>query len=92
MDAAFEILSATGPWGLLAAGFVWIVVWMTRMADRLDALDKAEHGRMPKVEKRVTELETDIAEIKTDVAVAAKNTEWIKDHLDRALRAKEPTR
>lgn len=101
MDEAVGVLAQLGPAGVLAAGFVALTAWVARIASghaawrtsvshRLDDIDHRERGRVTKVERRVDDLEDAVADIKTDVALAANNSTWIKDTMERALRSKGP--
>lgn len=87
-----SFVEAVGPLAILGSWVVGLTWWAARMATRMDALDKDEHGRVPKLEERVDEIDDKLATIETNSAVAATNTEWIKAMLERALRTKEPTR
>lgn len=87
-----QLAEALGPIAILGSWVVGLTWWASRMSTRLDHLDHGEHGRVPKVERRVDALEDDISEIKGDVREIKTHTAWIRDALAGAARQrKEPT-
>ena len=82
----FGLLGALGPIGVLAGGMIAVTLWVGRVSHRLDSLDHKDTGRVTKVERRVDEIEEDLEQIKIDSAVAANNTNWIKQYLERPVR------
>jgi len=85
MTALLDVLLAAGPWGVLAAGLVAVVLWAARIDHRLDGLDHEHKGRVPKVERAVDQLEADFAAMNTQLAKLDTRTENIEKGVDRVV-------